>query len=88
MTKYADHHIFTSTDLKEIKRQFDKIQSEQKIIITTEKDAVRLEKFKNELIDFPIYVLPIQHEILFNENDDFINKLTSFIEKYPPQQRD
>jgi tetraacyldisaccharide 4'-kinase len=87
MTKYADHHIFTSTDLKEILRQFDKIQSEQKIIITTEKDAVRLEKFKTELIDFPIYVLPIQHEILFNENDDFINKLTSFIEKYPPQQR-
>jgi len=88
MTKYADHHIFTSTDLKEILRQFEKIQSEQKIIITTEKDAVRLEKFKNELIDFPIYVLPIQHEILFNENDDFINKLTSFIEKYPPQKRD
>jgi len=87
MTKYADHHIFTSSDLKEIKRQFDKIQSEQKIIITTEKDAVRLEKFKSELIDFPIYVLPIQHEILFNENDDFINKLTSFIQKYPPQKR-
>jgi tetraacyldisaccharide 4'-kinase len=88
MTKYADHHIFTSSDLKEIKRLFDKIQSKQKIIITTEKDAVRLEKFKTELIEFPIYVLPIQHEILFNENDDFINKLTSFIEKYPPQQRD
>jgi tetraacyldisaccharide 4'-kinase len=88
MTKYADHHIFTSTDLKEIMRQFEKIKSEQKIIITTEKDSVRLEKFKNELIEFPIYVLPIQHEILFNENDDFINKLTSFIEKYPPQKRD
>ncbi len=88
MTKYADHHIFTSTDLKEIMRQFEKIKNEQKIIITTEKDSVRLEKFKNELIEFPIYVLPIQHEILFNENDDFINKLTSFIEKYPPQKRD
>lgn len=83
MTKYADHHIFTSSDLKEIKRQFEKIQSAHKIIITTEKDAVRLEKFKNELIDYPIYVLPIQHEILFNENDDFIHQMTSFIAKYP-----
>ena len=88
MLRYADHHIFSSEDLKEIKKQFDKITSTQKLIITTEKDAVRLEKFKIELIDFPIYVLPIQHEILFNENDDFINKLTSFIEKYPAQKRD
>jgi tetraacyldisaccharide 4'-kinase len=87
MIRYADHHIFTSNDLKEIKRQFEKIQSEQKIIITTEKDAVRLEKFKNELIDFPIYVLPIQHEILFNENDHFVHQLTSFIDKYPQQQQ-
>ena len=88
MTKYTDHHIFTSTDLKEIMRQFEKIKSEHKIIITTEKDAVRLEKFKTELIEFPIYVLPIQHEILFNENDDFIHQLNSFIEKYPKEQRD
>jgi tetraacyldisaccharide 4'-kinase len=87
MTKYADHHIFTSSDLKEIMRQFEKIKSEQKIIVTTEKDAVRLEKFKTELIDFPIYVLPIQHEILFYENDTFIHQLTSFIEKYPQEKR-
>ena len=82
MIKYADHHIFTSTDLKDIKKQFAQIQSAGKIIITTEKDAVRLEKFKNELYEFPIYVLPIKHHFLFNEGQTFIDNLVSFIDSF------
>ena len=85
MIKYADHHIFTSTDLNDIKKQFAQIQSKQKIIITTEKDAVRLEKFKNELSDFPIYVLPIKHHFLFNEGKMFTDILVSFVDSFKNQ---
>ncbi len=79
MQRYADHHIFTSDDLQEIKKHFEKMQSKNKIILTTEKDGVRMEKFKNELKDHPIYVLPITHRFLFNEGDVFDTSVVSFV---------
>jgi tetraacyldisaccharide 4'-kinase len=79
MLRYADHHIFTSDDLQEIKKQFEKIQSAGKIILTTEKDGVRLEKFRNELKDHPIYVLPIRHSFLFGEGDKFDAQVLEFV---------
>jgi len=82
MLRYADHHIFNSDDLKEIKLQFDKINAAKKIVLTTEKDAVRLEKFVKELGDFPIYVIPIEHQFLFNEADKFNSTVTEFIKSF------
>lgn len=84
MLTYPDHHIFDSVDLKEIKKQFDKIRSDKKLIITTEKDAVRLQKFENELKDFPIYVLPIQHKVMFGEGGQFDQLIYSFIDSIKP----
>ena len=79
MLRFPDHHIFNSDDLAEIKKQFAKIQSPNKIILTTEKDGVRLKKFENELINFPVYVLPIQHSFMFNEAEKFCDIVTAFI---------
>jgi len=76
---YPDHHIFNSYDLAEIKKHFSKLESDNKIILTTEKDGVRLKKFKNELKDFPVYVLPIQHSFMFNDAEKFCDIITSFI---------
>ena len=39
------------------------------------------EKFKKELEDFPVFVLPISHKIMFNETLKFENKIKSFINK-------
>lgn len=82
MLRFADHHIFDSSDLKEIKQQFDKISQEKKVILTTEKDAVRLQKFEQELSNFPIYVIPIEHQFLFNEALQFNNTITGFIKNF------
>jgi tetraacyldisaccharide 4'-kinase len=82
MLKFKDHHIFNSSDLKEIQKQFHRNTAEQKIIITTEKDAVRLSKFKNEMTDLPIYVLPVKHHFLFNESDHFNKQVLGFIDSY------
>jgi tetraacyldisaccharide 4'-kinase len=85
MLRYADHHIFHSNDLNDIKQQYDKIDTAKNIVLTTEKDAVRLEKFENELKDFPIYVIPIEHEFLFNEADRFKSSVTAFINNFKDQ---
>ncbi len=82
MITYRDHHIFTIDDLKEIKSQFDEMDSEDKIILTTEKDGVRLSKFESEYSDLPIYVLPMRHKILFGEDEDFNKRIIEFINTY------
>jgi tetraacyldisaccharide 4'-kinase len=79
MNRYPDHHIFTIDDLNEIKKNFEKLDSKHKIILTTEKDAVRLEKYIHELSAYPIYVLPVKHSFLFDEAPLFDKLIMDFI---------
>ncbi len=82
MLHYPDHHIFTIDDWKDIKKRFDKIESGQKIILTTEKDAVRLAKFGEKLNDVPLYVIPIEHHFLFNEETKFVSLVKNYINQF------
>ncbi len=76
---YSDHHIFSIDDLKEMVKRFQHIQATNKIILTTEKDAVRLIKFEQQLKELPVYVLPIEVQFLFNEEQAFIDLIATFI---------
>jgi len=76
---YGDHHIFRIDDWKEIVKRFNNIPAENKIILTTEKDAVRLIKFGQTLQDYPIYVIPIEIQFLFNEGHQFTDIISKFI---------
>ena len=67
---------------KEEKERYNEIDAEYKMILTTEKDAVRLTKFKDELKEIPLYVLPIRHQFLFNEGEQFNATLISFIRNF------
>ena len=82
MLRYPDHHIFNSDDLADIKKQFEKIQNKNKIILTTEKDGMRLMKFEEQLKDYPLYVLPIEHFFLFNEGKEFDKLILDFIDSF------
>jgi len=84
---YSDHHIFMIDDLNEIKELFYKIDAKKKIILTTEKDAVRLTKFSEQLIGLPLYVLPIQSVFLFQEGEQFNGIITSFIKNFSINQQ-
>ncbi len=79
LLQFQDHRIFSIEDLKEIRKNFFGILSADKIILTTEKDAVRLEKFKSEIEDWPVYVIPVRHHFLFNEENRFSKLVTGFI---------
>lgn len=82
MLRYPDHHIFNSDDLADIKKQFEKIENQNKLILTTEKDAMRLLKYENELKNYPIYILPVAHTFLFNQGPAFNDILLKFIKSY------
>lgn len=82
MLLFRDHHIFNTDDLKEIKKQFSKIENQNKIILTTEKDGVRLAKFEKELEHLPIYVFPMAHKFLFGDEDRFANDVNDFVKSF------
>ena len=75
---FADHHNFDSSDIKQIHQKFDTFAQESSVIITTEKDYVRLQTklTADELETYPWYYLPIDLKI---ENEDEFNLL---IKKY------
>ncbi|MBL7726605.1 MAG: tetraacyldisaccharide 4'-kinase [Dinghuibacter sp.] len=79
---YRDHHIFDIDDLRQIKKEWAALGGKANIIVTTEKDAVRLLKFGKELDGLPIYVLPIETRILFGEEEKLVTLVTTFINSY------
>jgi len=82
MMHYTDHHIFSIDDWKDIKKRFADIGDQKKIILTTEKDAMRLLKFRQEIDELPLYVIPIEHRFLFNGESEFVNETVSFIQNF------
>lgn len=79
---YSDHHIFSIDDMKDIRRNFEALTGTNKFILTTEKDAVRLLKFSDQLNDLPIYVLPIEMQFLYEEAERFKTIIGTFNRKY------
>lgn len=68
--EFEDHHYFDESDLNDMLRRFDALPHRNKIILTTEKDAVRLELHENFLWknQLPVFVLPV--EVAFCDGDE------------------
>ncbi|MDE6438665.1 MAG: tetraacyldisaccharide 4'-kinase, partial [Muribaculaceae bacterium] len=59
---FPDHHNFSRKDLDALVRRFDEIEGKRRIIVTTEKDAVRLinNPYFPESLKSCIYYQPIE----------------------------
>ncbi|MFO7828526.1 MAG: tetraacyldisaccharide 4'-kinase, partial [Bacteroidales bacterium] len=79
--KYPDHYDFKEKDLEKIEQKFNTLTSSNKIIITTEKDAMRLHKFANIAGDFKnsIFYIPINVRFLNNKTDNFNQQITDYV---------
>jgi len=79
--KYADHYSFTTADLKAIKNKYDSIESSEKIIITTEKDLVRLKSVKNAPENFfrDVYYIPIEIKFLDKTKEIFNQRILNYV---------
>ncbi len=75
---FPDHHNFDRRDLMEIEERFNAMKGERKIIVTTEKDAIRLQYnpyYPNELKKITYYLpIGVSMESAL-ENTDFITDL-------------
>lgn len=81
--EFPDHHKYTKRDLEKIKSTYNDVFSKNKVIITTEKDAMRI--IKTDLVemieDLPIFYIPI--EIKFHKDDSkaFDKQITDYVTK-------
>ena len=78
--KYPDHHKFTSHDINELAEDFEKLNADNRAIITTEKDAARLMSMNlPEIIKDNIYIIGVKVEFLFNGQKDFDTQINTFL---------
>lgn len=83
LLSFGDHHNFTAGDMRLIKTRFGELNGNQRLIVTTEKDATRLiahQELDTELKPF-LYTLPIEIEILQNQQDNFNQHIIHYVKE-------
>ena len=79
--EFPDHHKFTVFDIEKLKGTFESIKNQNKIIITTEKDAARLQDpsilpLINEL---PLFYISIEIDFHGKDKEVFDNYILSYV---------
>ena len=82
LLQYNDHHIFSIDDWRDIKKRYEAMESKNKMVLTTEKDAMRLLKFSSEIDGMAFYVIPIEHKFLFGEEPLFLKSVSRFLQTF------
>ena len=79
---FGDHHSFKGKDIDRINDAFESMP-ESRIIITTEKDAVRLRETEGlyEKVKSNMYELPIKVSFMLDQQDNFNEKIISYVRK-------
>lgn len=80
---FRDHHEFSPADLLRLQELFNANRNEKKIVLMTEKDAMRLEKpgLKEYIGNLPLYYIPI--EIAFHEDaEDFNLQVLEYVRSH------
>ena len=80
--RFPDHHEFNDDDIQLINETFANMPS-PKIVITTEKDAVRINDTKglSKEIKDNIYSLPVKIKFLLEQEEVFNEKIISYVRK-------
>lgn len=79
---FGDHHMFSAKDIDKINDEFAALPS-PKIIVTTEKDATRIEAadgLSTEAME-AIYAQPIHIKFMLDQQEMFNNKIKSYVHK-------
>ena len=78
---FPDHHTFSGKDLQEVRKIFDNIAGDDKLILTTEKDAMRLLPFATDesLNQLPIYYLEMEIAFHGNGGDHFDKQIEEYV---------
>lgn len=86
---YPDHHQFSKKNISKLVSEFKGLHSGEKLIITTEKDAQRLNshQFKELLKDLPVYYLPVKSRIQPPDEERFNDLIIQYVRGHPVNNR-
>lgn len=76
---FNDHHNYTGADIQNILKSYKELRGDKKLIITTEKDAVRLAAFKKEFPDNVVYYIPIEVKFHASAKENLIDHILNYI---------
>lgn len=76
---FPDHHDFTATDIQQIQQKVATFATLQTAIVTTEKDAVRLMEWKQELSKIGVPIFVQQMSLRFDREQDFNDLLRTYV---------
>lgn len=76
---FADHHAYTEDDVRNILNRFENLDGNQKIIVTTEKDAARLANspYFCQFETAPLFALPVG--VRFHEEEKFNEEILEYV---------
>jgi tetraacyldisaccharide 4'-kinase len=79
---FGDHHNFTNEDLVKITEAYNGLKGDSGIIVTTEKDSVRLLNCGlDDGVAKSIYVLPVEIGFINGKTDDFNKTIIDYVRK-------
>jgi tetraacyldisaccharide 4'-kinase len=83
LVSYPDHHEYTMDEMKELKQRFTDLHTKAKVIITTEKDAMRLADPEVAWLfkEIPFYYLPVAFEFHKEDKSAFNNLINEYVKK-------
>lgn len=81
--RFPDHHYFTPGDVEKIKKAFEEVSLTERMIITTEKDAVRLREFSNIAASLKktLYYIPAGVGFLNDDKKEFDKLILDYARK-------
>lgn len=82
---YPDHHRYTAQDITQLQSYFEAFTTPQKILVTTEKDLMRLKDAKVWALakDMPIYILPL-HFTFKDKQTEFDDLILNYVRRTKP----
>lgn len=87
---FPDHHAFTKEDIRTIRGMVEEVEDPNKIILTTEKDAVRFRAlpFLDEAMKRLFYYIPVQISFIDqDEKKSFNNKIYEHVRSHKANRR-
>lgn len=78
---FPDHYYFSVSDIQSVMQKFEALNTSRKIIVTTEKDVMRIKDLPNLPAEFTrnLYYLPVKVKFLDEGENEFNKKILNYV---------
>jgi tetraacyldisaccharide 4'-kinase len=78
---FPDHHSYTRRNFSQLERKLDGLNTSEKLVVVTEKDAAKLYDHTglSDSLKKYIFVLPVSVHIMDKQQEVFIKKITDYV---------